>query len=155
MRLQLDLGHLFYVDCSWQTMIWKFPPALIRGWKITERTSGSADARLDKGLGNIIFMTFFVVKIPSFTELSCTEGCTNPFGHHSLFCPMCNLAAAAAVAYIRGYSLKCLFAIECAVSWTLFHHILLQISISEFSTVTEAKLLLLSHVIHVRLCATP
>ena len=117
MRLQLDLGHLFYVACSWQSRIWKFPPALIRGWKVTERTSGSADARLDKGLGNIIFMTFFVVKIPSFTGLSCTEGCTNPFGHRSLFCPMCNLAAAAAAAaaaaYIRGYSLKCLFAIEC------------------------------------------
>ena len=30
-----------------------------------------------------------------------------------------------------------------------------QESYKEFSTVTEAKLLLLSHVIHVRLCATP
>ena len=42
----------------WQSRMWKSPPALVRGWKVSERTSGSADARLEKGLGNKIFMTF-------------------------------------------------------------------------------------------------
>lgn len=34
------------------------PTALVRRWKVTERASGSADARLEKGVGNIIFMAF-------------------------------------------------------------------------------------------------
>lgn len=91
----------------------------MRGWKYTERDSGPADNRLEKGLGNITFYGFLVVKILSPTTVLYHIGISvlRVIADYSDIGPDFTLCA-----HTRGYSLKFLLLMECVEMGSFREH---------------------------------